>query len=325
MTEPSAKEEKIAIILLNLGGPDCLKAVKPFLFNLFYDPAIMALKNPLRWLAAKSISSKRAPIARKIYQKIGGKSPLLAQTRQQAAALEATLKAEEGRYYKCFIAMRYWYPFAEETVEEVKKFNPDRLVLLPLYPHYSITTVGSSLIDWQCKAQQAGLNIPYRVVKDYADEPGYIAAHVAMIREKLTQVDHPEEYRILYSAHGLPEKIIAAGDPFRLRTEASCRAIQQQLGHPDHVICFQSRVGPLTWIKPYSDDEINRAGADGKSVIVVPISFVSEHSETLVELDMDYREIARQAGVKDYIRVATVGCHDSYISALAKLTRDALK
>jgi len=325
MTVISDKKEKVAIILLNLGGPDSLKAVKPFLFNLFYDPAIIALKNPLRWLVAHIISTRRAPFAREIYRKIGGKSPLLDQTGQQAEALENILNKDGKTEYKCFISMRYWRPFSHETVQEVKDFAPDRLVLLPLYPHYSITTVGSSLIDWQRNADKAGLDIPYRVIKDYPDEPGYIAAHVRMIRAEIDRIDDPENYRILYSAHGLPEKTIEAGDPFRHRTEVTCRAIQESLGHLDHVICFQSRVGPMKWIKPFTDDEIMRAGEEGKSVIIVPISFVSEHAETLVELDVEYREIARQAGVKDYIRVAAIGCHDDYISALAKLTRDILK
>lgn len=321
----SDKKEKVAVILLNLGGPDSLKAVKPFLFNLFYDPAIIALKNPLRWLVAHIISTRRAPFAREIYRKVGGKSPLLEQTRQQAEALENILREDEETEYKCFISMRYWRPFSHETVEQVKDFAPDRLVLLPLYPHYSITTVGSSLIDWQRNARKAGLEIPHRAVRDYPDEAGYIMAHVRMIREEIAKIVNPENYRILYSAHGLPEKTIEAGDPFRTRTEVTCSAIQERLGHPDHVICFQSRVGPMKWIKPFTDDEIKRAGADGKSVIVVPISFVSEHAETLVELDVEYREIARQAGVENYIRVAAIGCHEDYISALAKLTRDILK
>lgn len=324
MAEASQKE-KMAVVLLNMGGPDSLKAVKPFLFNLFYDPAIIALNNPLRWLAAKFLSGKRAKVAREIYKKIGGKSPLLEMSRDQAAALEQHLNQYGETEHKCFVSMRYWHPFSKEVVSQVKKYNPDRIVLLPLYPHYSITTVGSSIIDWSQRAKKTGLNIPLRVIRDYPVADGYIEAHVDLLQDALKKIDQPEDYRILYSAHGLPEKIIETGDPYRVQIEQSCKAIQERLGNPDHVVCFQSRVGPLKWIEPFTDDEIKRAGDEGKSLIVVPISFVSEHSETLVELDMEYKELADEAGVKDYIRIAAIGCHESYISELAKLTRGAFK
>lgn len=328
MTEPSGNDtpqhEKIAVILLNLGGPDSLKAVRPFLFNLFYDPAILSLKNPLRWIAAMIISHRRSTHARAVYEKIGNHSPIVINTEQQAQALELALNDDRpGPEYKCFISMRYWRPFSRETVKKVKEYNPDRIILLPLYPHYSITTVGSSLIDWDKNARASGLDIPYHVVRDYPENKDFIAAHVNMITKSLENLDPDEEYRILYSAHGLPEKIIEAGDPFRRQTEKTCQAIQEKLGHPDHIVCFQSRVGPMKWIEPYTEDEIIRAGAEGKSVIIVPVSFVSEHSETLVELDIEYGKIARSAGVKKYIRVAALGCHESYICALEKLAKNA--
>lgn len=323
MTDMSPKK-KVAVVLFNLGGPDSLKAVKPFLFNLFYDPAIIALKNPLRWLAAKYLSGKRAAVAREIYGKIGGKSPLLELSQDQATALEQTLNEGPETQFKCFVTMRYWHPFSKDVVKKVRDYNPDQIILLPLYPHYSITTVGSSLIDWDRQAKQAGLTMPFRVIRDYPVAEGFIEAHVSLLEDVLKKIDRPEDYRILYSAHGLPEKIIAAGDPYRQQIERSCRAIQEKLSHADHVVCFQSRVGPLKWIEPFTDDEIKRAGSEGKSLIIVPISFVSEHSETLVELDMDYKDLADDAGVKDYIRVAAIGCHDRYISALADLTRGAL-
>ncbi|MBL4802894.1 MAG: ferrochelatase [Emcibacter sp.] len=325
MSEPLERKEKVAVILFNLGGPDSLKAIKPFLFNLFYDPAIMSLKNPLRWIVAKIISGKRVPIAREIYQKIGGKSPILEHTQAQAKALENKLNEEGDTEYACFISMRYWHPFSHETVKQVGNYKPDRIILLPLYPHYSITTVGTSLIDWNKNAQSAGLDMPFRAIRDYAQAEGYIEAHVSLIEQAREKLEHPENYRILYSAHGLPKKIIDAGDPYCEQVELTCQAIQEKLGHPDHVVCFQSRSGPLQWVEPYTDDEIKRAGEQGKSIIIVPVAFVSEHSETLVELDMEYRELAKETGVKDYIRIAAIGCHDSYISALAKLTRDAFK
>jgi len=333
MTEPSpqingapqnkgATQKKIAVVLFNLGGPDSLKAVKPFLFNLFYDPAIIALKNPLRWLVAKMISRRRAPFTQEIYKKIGDKSPLLGLTQQQAKALELSLNHNSNVEHKCFISMRYWHPFSDETVMEVKGFSPDQIILLPLYPHYSITTTGSSLIDWTHKAQKAGLDVPYRAVKDYPTADEFIQAHVDMIEAARAKIENPDDYRILYSAHGLPEKVIDAGDPYRAQIELTCQAIQKRLSDPDHVVCFQSQVGPLKWIEPYTTDEIDRAGKDGKSIIIVPIAFVSEHSETLVELDMVYRDLAQEAGVKDYIRIAALGCQDRFISALNKLVKD---
>lgn len=325
MSELPETKKKVAVVLFNMGGPDSLKAVKPFLFNLFYDPAIMSLKNPLRWLVAKIISRKRMPIAREIYQQIGGRSPILQHTEAQAKALEFKLNETNDTEYTCFIAMRYWHPFADETVKKVSAYKPDQIVLLPLYPHYSITTVGSSLINWDNTAKKAGLDIPFRAIRDHGEAEGYIEAHVNLIEEARKKLDDPDNYRILYSAHGLPKKIIDAGDPYCDQVEQNCRIIQEKLDHPDHVVCFQSRSGPLKWVEPYTEDEIKRAGEDKKSVIIVPIAFVSEHSETLVELDVEYRQLAEESGVKNYIRVAAIGCHDSYISALAKLAKDAFK
>lgn len=316
-------KEKVAVVLFNLGGPDSLEAVKPFLFNLFYDPAIIALKNPLRWLVAKVISGRRAPIAREIYQQMGGKSPILPQTEAQAEALENRLNEDEGAIYKCFISMRYWNPFSKDTALDVGDFEPDRVVLLPLYPHYSITTTGSSFIDWMKSANQAGLTAPYRAVRQYPDQESYISAVVAGIEAARSNLDNKQDYRILYSAHGLPEKIIEAGDPYRDQIELTCRLVQEKIGNPDHMVCFQSRVGPLKWIEPYTEDAIKQAVEEDKGIIIVPIAFVSEHSETLVELDIEYREMAQEAGVKDYIRIPAVGCHPDYISALAQMTREA--
>ena len=226
MTDISHKE-KVAVVLLNMGGPDSLKAVKPFLFNLFYDPAIIALKNPLRWLAAKYLSAKRAVVARGIYEKIGGKSPLREMSEDQAKALEQHLNSDQEVDYKCFISMRYWHPFSYETAKQVRKFSPDRIIVIPLYPHYSITTVGSSIIDWSNNAKKAGLDVSFRVIKDYPIADGFIDAHVELLQEALKKIECPEDYRILYSAHGLPEKVIETGDPYRAQIEQSCKAIQE--------------------------------------------------------------------------------------------------
>jgi ferrochelatase len=306
--------KKTAIVFFILGGPDRPEAIQPFLFNLFNDKAIIGAPQPIRWLLAKYISSRRAPIAKEIYAQIGGKSPLLDFTQEQAKALEREL----GEGYKVFIAMRYWHPFAHETALQVKEYRPDEVILLPLYPQYSTTTSGSSIKDWQ----SVNLSVPTRIICCYPEEPGFIAAVADLIGKAL--VEAGEETRLLFSAHGLPKKIIARGDPYQFQVEKSAAAVAKALNIPnlDWQVCYQSRVGPLEWIGPSTDDEIRRAGREGKKVVLVPIAFVSEHSETLVELDIEYRHLAEQSGVPAYIRVPALGAHPSFISGLARLVRE---
>ncbi|WP_413204524.1 ferrochelatase [Rhodospirillum sp. A1_3_36] len=318
---------RVAVVLFNLGGPDCPEAVKPFLFNLFNDPAIISVPNPFRFLLAKLISGRRAPIAREIYAKIGGKSPLLEQTEDQAKALTAVL-VSRGLSVQTHIAMRYWTPFAAETVAAVKATSPDHIVLLPLYPQYSRTTSGSSLKQWREEAAKAGLSAKTHVVCCYPTEPGFVAAVAALITEALERVKAAgqETPRILFSAHGLPKKIVDGGDPYQQHVEATVAAVAAQLDRPDleHQICYQSRVGPMEWIGPSTDAEIERAGAEGKALVVVPIAFVSEHSETLVELDLEYGELAKHKGVPHYERVPTVQTQPHFIDGLATLVEGAL-
>jgi ferrochelatase len=307
---------KTAVVLFNLGGPDNLDAVRPFLFNLFNDRAIIGVPQPLRWLLARLISRRRAPVARKIYRQIGGRSPILEQTRAQAAALEKAL----GENYRVFVAMRYWHPFSRQTVREVMAWEPGEVVLLPLYPQFSTTTTGSSIKDWCRQARRAGLAAPCRVVQDYPCAPGLIAAQAGLIGAALDELqDQP--VRLLLSAHGLPKKLIERGDPYQRQIEQTARAVVDALGRPDldWTVCYQSRVGPLEWIGPATPDEIRRAGREGRAVVIAPIAFVSEHSETLVELDMDYRKLAREYGVPAYHRVAAVGTAPDFIAALADL------
>ena len=307
---------KTAVVLFNLGGPDSLDAVRPFLFNLFNDRAIIAMPQPLRWLFAQLISRRRAPIAREIYRQIGGRSPLLEQTRAQAAALEKAL----GENHRVFIAMRYWHPFSRQTVREVMAWAPDEVVLLPLYPQFSTTTTGSSLTDWRRQARRAGLVAPCQVVRDYPCAPGLIAAQAGLIGAALDKLqDQP--VRLLLSAHGLPKKLIERGDPYQRQVEQTARAVIDALGRPglDWTVCYQSRVGPLEWIGPATDDEIRRAGQQDRAVVIAPIAFVSEHSETLVELDIDYRKLALEHGVPAYHRVGAVGIAPEFIAALADL------
>ena len=309
---------KIAIILFNLGGPDSLEAVQPFLRNLFGDPAIISLPAWLRLPLARFIASRRTPKALGIYEKIGGGSPILGQTEAQARALEEALGSEhEWRGYVC---MRYWHPMTERVVQSVRRFAPDRIVLLPLYPQYSTTTTASSFAAWK---KAATFKTPAVEVESYPTEPGFIRASIELVKQGLAEAgDAP--VRVLFSAHGLPEKVIRKGDPYQRQVEQTAEAIAEHLDGVGWSVCYQSRVGPLKWIGPSTDAEIRRAAADKKSIVLYPLSFVSEHSETLVELDIEYRHLAEQAGVPRYIRVPTVGTHPQFIHGLANLVQAAL-
>ena len=308
---------KRAVVLFNLGGPDRPEAVEPFLYNLFSDPVVLSLPSFLRRPLARFVAHRRAPVTRKIYAQIGGRSPILPETEAQAAALAAKL----GEGTEVFVAMRCWHPFADETAARVKEYVPDKIVLLPLYPQYSTTTTASSFADWSRAAAEAGLTAPTAKVCCYPDLEGWIAALADLTQKTLLQAKPGLSYRLLLSAHGLPERVISRGDPYRRQVEETAAALAVRLNAKDWRVCYQSRVGPLKWIGPATVDEIRRAGTEGMGVAVVPISFVSEHSETLVELDRDYADLARAAGVKHYLRVPTAGTHPAFIRGLADLVR----
>jgi ferrochelatase len=215
-----------------------------------------------------------------------------------------------------------------ETAAEVVGFEPDGVVLLPLYPQFSTTTTGSSLKDWEQAAKREGLSVPHRAVCCYPTEHGLIGAQIELIKAGLEQARPAGQPRILFSAHGLPKKVIARGDPYQRQVEMTLGAVVERLeadlGPVDHAICYQSRVGPLEWIGPATEEELARAAEDRVPVVVVPIAFVSEHSETLVELDVEYREKAGDLGVPAYVRVPTVGVAPEFIEGLAALAMDAL-
>lgn len=316
----SERRQRIAVILFNLGGPDSLQAVRPFLFNLFNDPAIIGLPNPWRWLLAQLISRRREKTAQAIYQQMGGRSPILDLTREQATALQADLTRDfDVRVFPC---TRYWHPRATEVLENVDRFDPETVVLLPLYPQFSTTTTGSSFREWL--ALEKDRRWKSLKVISYHDDEGFIACHRKMIDASLRDLS-PGSFRLLFSAHGLPEKIVAAGDPYQRQIEECAAAIAAGLTNlDDWRVCYQSRVGPLKWIGPSTEEEIRRAGEEGKDIVVVPIAFVSEHSETLVELDIEYREIAEAAGVGRYIRIPALGSRPCFIAALAALARRAI-
>lgn len=303
-----------AVILFNLGGPDSPSAVQPFLFNLFNDPAIIGLPNPLRFLLAKLISKKRAPKAQAIYEQIGGRSPIFENTKTQANALNLAL----GEGYKCFIVMRYWNPMSDDVARQVKEYAPDEIILLPLYPQFSTTTTGSSIKDWQRAVQAIGLNVPTRTIGCYPIQKEFITAQTKVIRQAYTKASELGTPRVLFSAHGLPEKIIKKGDPYQWQVEQTTLKIVEKLDiyQLDFVNCYQSRVGPLKWIGPSTENELLRAKADKVPIVLVPIAFVSEHSETLVELDIEYRHLV---GDVPYFRVPTVSIEPAFIESLKQL------
>lgn len=317
--------KKIAVVLFNLGGPDALKSVKPFLFNLFSDPAIITLPNPLRYMVATLISRKREIEAQEIYTQIGGKSPLLELTKKQASALEATLNKNAEVQFKVFVSMRYWHPFSDQTVKEVKEFAPDEVLLLPLYPQFSTTTTDSSFKDWKHKAHKAGLAVPTKKLCCYPVHEEFITAHAALVRAEYDKAleETGETPRVLFTAHGLPKSVIEKGDPYQWQVEQTTAAIVERMGIAglDHGVCYQSRVGPLEWIRPYTDEEIVQAAKRKQPLVLVPVAFVSDHSETLVELDIQYRQLAVDNGLEEakYFRVPALNHHPFFITALAQM------
>jgi ferrochelatase len=311
---------RIALVLLQIGGPDRLDAVGPFLRNFFSDPEIIRLPSPLRAAVARLIAWRRTPVATGIYRQLGGASPILGQTWAQGWAVAERL-ADLGEV-RPFVAMRYWHPFAAETAAAVRDWRPDEVVLLPLYPQYSTTTTRSALTDWAAAARAAGLSAPTRVVEAAPADPGFIAAQTELIRRAWPR----DGARLLFTAHGLPLSIVQAGDPYPDQVRASAEAVVAALGIPDldWRIAFQSRVTPQEWLKPDTEEEVKQAGRDGVGLVLVPIAFVSEHSETLVELDIEYRAVAGAAGVPSFIRVPAVGVHPAYVAGLAGQVRHAL-
>jgi len=316
---------KTAVVLLNLGGPDEPASVRPFLFNLFNDPAIIGVPQPLRWLLARLISARREKFAQDNYARLGGGSPLLPNTRAQAEALGAALATEGLGETRCFVAMRYWHPFVAEAAAEVASWRADRIVLLPLYPQFSTTTTGSSLRVWRDAAKAIGLRAPTTLACCWPDAGGFVDEIASLVRPLLDKARAHGAPRILFSAHGLPKKVIARGDPYQWQVERTAAAVAARLeAGTDWRICYQSRVGPLEWIGPATEAEIRRAGADGAPVVVVPIAFVSEHVETLVELDVEYAELARHVGVPAWFRAPTVDARPAFIAALVDVVRQAL-
>ncbi|MDW7711894.1 MAG: ferrochelatase [Deferrisomatales bacterium] len=308
---------KIAVVLLNMGGPDSLDAVRPFLHNLFSDPAILPapafVRRPLAWWIAK----RRAPRSAENYRAIGGRSPLGEITRAQAKALEAEL----GPGYAVTVAMRYWHPRAAEAARAVQASGARAIVALPLYPQFSRATSGSSLADMERALAEEGLDgLPREVIRSWEDFPPYVSALAACVREALEGL---EGATVLFSAHGLPVKLIEGGDPYLGHVQATVAAVMTHLPGVPYRLAFQSRTGPVRWLEPSVADELAALAGQGvKRVVVVPVSFVSDHIETLHEIDVEYRELAESLGFEVFRRSPSLNTRPSFVRALAQLVRE---
>lgn len=315
--------EKIAVVLFNLGGPDSREAIQPFLYNFFTDKNIIRVPQPFRSMIAALIAYRRTrKEAGSSYERLGYVSPLLKNTQAQADALKNVLDAHHGQEYKIFVSMRYWHPMSKEVVQQVQGYNPDRIILLPLYPQYSTTTTRSSYQQWLKYCDYYKLNKPTRLICCYPTEQGFVQASAELIRDIYLNV--PVVYkkpRVLFSAHGLPESIIKEGDPYQWQCEESACIIASAMGieNLDWQICYQSRVGPKKWIGPSTEEALQQAAKDNVPVVIYPHAFVNEHVETLVEIEEEYRHLAHEYGVPYFARVPTVSVHHVFITGLARM------
>jgi len=309
---------KKAVILFNLGGPDKLDSVEPFLFNLFNDPAIISIPSFFRYPLAKFISKRRTPTAKNIYKEIGNKSPILELTTGQAKSLENNL-SKKGNY-KCFIVMRCWHPRASDVIKKVKEYNPEEIILLPLYPQYSASTSGSSINEWNDLCKKENYQIKTKTICCYPTENNFIKSHISLINKTLKSIEN-NNFKLIFSAHGLPESKIKKGDPYKWQVEETVREIMLKIKNEnlDYIIGYQSRVGLLKWIRPSTDEIIIQYSKEKKGIVIVPIAFVSEHSETLVELDIEYKKLAEKNGCAFYKRVPALGIEENFIEGLAEL------
>lgn len=310
---------KVAVILFSLGGPSDLQAVRPFLFNLFKDKNIIRLPSIFRYPLAYLISSLRHKKASKIYEKLGGSSPINRETQKQVDALNKALKTEKDEF-NVFYCMQYWHPMHPEVIQKVKACNPDKIILLPLYPQFSTTTTKSSLEVWLKESKGVLSHIPLRTVCCYPENQHFIKAYGELTIEKLKHSNVAKDAIILYSAHGIPQDCIDDGDPYEEQIGKTANAIQNYLiqnGYDnDFKITYQSKVGPKKWLEPDTESIIAQFSKEKRPLVIVPLAFTSEHSETLVELDMDYQELAVSLGCPDYMRVSTVSDNVHFIEGL---------
>ncbi|MDR3702191.1 MAG: ferrochelatase [Candidatus Sulfopaludibacter sp.] len=311
---------KLGVVLFQLGGPDCLESIEPFLYNLFCDPDIIdfPFARVARQPLARLISSTRAKHVAHHYSEIGGKSPILEHTLRQAAALETELRQTCDA--RVTVAMRYWKPFTQTAIRELEHFGAERIVLLPLYPQYSKTTTGSSLNEWNRHWKGAA---PIHVVPDFYRDAEYLASFGEIIDRSMAQFADPRDVDVIFSAHSVPVAVIEKGDPYRRQIEATADLLWQRGAWPGRRhLCYQSKVGASRWLRPSMHETVKRMAAERrKHLLIVPVSFVSDHVETLHELEIEHREQARSLGITDY-RV-TPGLNDSprFIRALSALVQ----
>jgi protoporphyrin/coproporphyrin ferrochelatase len=315
---------KTAVVFFNLGGPDSKQSIRPFLLNFFTDVNIIRVPYPLRWMIAQLIAWRRSKKeAGDSYGELGDKSPLLANSMEQILATEDLLNASNTGAYKSFVCMRYWHPMADEAARAVADWNPDKIILLPLYPQYSTTTTRSSYQEWMRAVKKIELHVPTKLVCCYPEDNGFVRASADNIRTVYDKaaLETGLAPRILMSAHGLPQDIVKDGDPYEWQCRKSAEAMIEATGieNPDWVMCFQSRVGPKKWLEPSTEHELERAAKDGVPVVVLPHAFTQEHVETLVEIEIEYREVADHLGVPGFYRVPTVGTHPDFIRGLADM------
>lgn len=325
-----SKKQKIAVVLFNLGGPDSRSAIRPFLMNFFMDKNIIRLPIPLRCFIAWAIARRRTKReAGDSYDELGGKSPLLENSQAQAKALEKVLKTDKSKQWKTFVCMRYWHPMADQVVRQVRDWGADEIILLPLYPQFSTTTTWSSLGVWNKAANIAEYKPKTSMICCYPRNEGFIKASAENIRLQYDKAvkDGFDNPRVLFSAHGLPESVIKDGDPYQWQCEQTAKAIVAELGIDklDWQNCYQSRVGPQKWIGPSTEEALEQTAKDGKAAIIYPHAFTQEHVETLVELDIEYREMAEHEwNLPGYYRAQTVATHPAFIDGLAGLVHDHL-
>lgn len=312
-----------ALILLNMGGPDSLEAVEPFLYNLFSDreliqlPAGALLQKPF----ARLISHFRAKKVVENYRAIGGKSPLLEWTRKQAQGIARQL----GSHVAPYVIMRYWQPRAEEVLSEIKAAGIESAVVLSMYPHYTGATTGSSVNDFKRTVDQVYPELEYQLIEEWYSWPGYLDALAQRVVEGLDSFHElmRDEVQILFSAHALPQKFIDRGDPYQQQVETTAAGVMQRVGYYDWSIAYQSRSGPVKWMEPGTEEAIQGLAAAGhRALLMVPISFVSDHIETLEEIDIEYRDLATEAGIVHFCRAPSLNDHTDFLSAMADLVRE---
>jgi protoporphyrin/coproporphyrin ferrochelatase len=312
-------QKKVGVVLFQLGGPEQLDAVEPFLYNLFCDPDIINF--PMAWLArkplAKWIAVRRGKVVAEHYAVIGGGSPIRRLTERQAAALAEALRPHLSA--QVVVAMRYWHPLTSEALAHLNGAALDEFVLLPLYPHYSVATTGSSLKEWRRLYRSAG--IPVRLIEHFFDHPDYIGAIAERIQSSLAKLERPEQVHLVFSAHSLPISLVERGDPYPQQIEATVRLVREAGGWPNpHVLCYQSRVGRQRWLEPSLTETIGRLAEQGvKRMLVIPISFVTEHIETLHEINIEARDGAAALGVKEFSMMPALNDSPRFIRALADL------